>query len=179
MSADLTPLITALGGAIVASIIAVVNGAVASRGKESEELRDLRLKVFPAAWKLTAVVPRWPRAQIVYADLWSLHIALRSWYFEIGGLFLSENSRARYGDVQELLSELLDGRPEGDQTKVDAAYAPAMESCSAFRTSLTEDLATRRSRSVLWAAVLWWRHHRQRLAARARIDAAKAAGKGA
>jgi hypothetical protein len=173
-SAEITPLLTAIGGALVAAVIALVKGAVASRAKESEELRDLRLTAYPVAWKLTSAVPRWPRAQIGYDGLWTLHKALRQWYFETGGLFLSENSRARYGEVQELLDALLKGRPDDDQTNVGDAYTPVMETCSSFRTSLTEDLATRRARSVLWAAVLWWRHRQQRLDATARIDAVKA-----
>ena len=168
----LTPVITGIAGVIVASSIALVRGAIASRGKENEELRTWRLKAYPAVWKLTSTVPRWPRSNATYQELWSLHYALRDWYYNSGGLYLSENARARYGDMQELLDAYLDDRARDDDAPVprpasgmawaQSPYKALMDACSAFRTGLTEDLSTRRSRSILWAAVLWRRHQRQR-----------------
>lgn len=181
----LTPTITAVAGAAVATTVALVNGAIASRAKESEELRSLRLQTYPSVWGLTSEVPRWPRGDPAYRDLWTLHRSLRTWYFSTGGLYLSENARARYGEMQELLDAVLCGRPEDDTTPVrelapvaephkpETVYEALMNTCSAFRTALTEDLATRRTRSIVWATALWLRHRRQRRAARRRIAAAR------
>jgi hypothetical protein len=177
-----TPVIAGIAGIVVASSVAVVKGAIASRGKENEELRTWRLKVYPPVWKLTSTVPRWPQADPTYGDLWRLHLDLRNWYYNSGGLYLSENARARYGEMQELLDAYLDGRDRADETAVshlpsgatakDSPYKALMDTCSAFRTALTEDLSTRRTKSVLWAIVFWWRHRKQRREAKQRLQSA-------
>jgi hypothetical protein len=115
--------------------------------------------------------------------LWSLHYKLREWYYDVGGLYLSENARARYGDMQELLDVYLAPRSPDDDTPVPqpssgkawehSPYKALMESCSAFRTALTEDLATRRSRSILWTIIFWWRHLREGRRAAYRLTSAK------
>ena len=166
-----TPVVTGIAGVLVASSIALVKGAIASRSKENEELRSWRLKAYPVVWKLTSTVPRWPRSNPSYRELWSLHYALRDWYYNTGGLYLSANARARYGDMQELLDTYLGDRARDDDAPVPrpasgtawahSPYKALMDACSAFRTALTEDLATRRSRSILWAIVLWRRHQGQ------------------
>jgi len=178
-----TAVISGVIGVTVASGIAVVKSAISSRSQANEELRSWRLKAYPEVWRLTSFVPRWPRADPTYRDLWIVHRVLRDWYYKTGGLYLSENSRARYGDIQELLDAYLVARASDDDTpREDVAssrvkhhhpYTALMETCSVFRTALTEDLATRRSRSILWAMVFWWRHRRDRARAVQRLEAAK------
>src|SRR5437762_2234740 len=98
MTTDITPLILA-GIALGSSIItAEVNSWLGGRAHTSEELRESRLKAYPSAWLLTAGFSRWPRTTATYADIEGSHRQLRAWYFQDGGLFMSENSRARYGD---------------------------------------------------------------------------------
>jgi len=179
------PVIAALLGALGATLVALINGVLSSRQKVRDELRDIRLEKYPDAWKLTSSVPRWPRADLTYADLRLLHRELKNWYFDVGGLYMSENARARYGDVQGLLEAYLEGRQESDSDAVpgsagasaqggsETVYEAIMETCSAFRTSLTEDLATRRSASFLWAIALAGIHITQHAQAKARINRAK------
>lgn len=182
-ASDISPVLSGIAGLAVASSIALVKGAIASRSKENEELRSWRLKSYPAVWRLTSAVPRWPHSDPAYRDLWSLHYRLREWYYDVGGLYLSENARARYGDMQELLDVYLAPRSRDDATPVPqpasrtawehSPYKALMESFSAFRTALTEDLATRRSRSILWTIIFWWRHLRERRRAASRLASAK------
>jgi hypothetical protein len=179
----LTPVATGVAGIVVASSIALVKGAIASRSKESEELREWRLKAYPDVWKLTSIVPRWPRGDPTYGDLRSVHFAFRDWYYTSGGLYLSEHARARYGDMQELFDAYLERKRPDDETPIlqsssgrfwdHSPYKALMESCSTFRTALTEDLATRRSRSILWAIGFWWRHRQEGRTAARRLAAAK------
>ena len=91
---------------------AFVNGALATRAKVNEEMRKVRLESYPALWKLTAHFSRWPRMTNTYADLEQFHGLFRSWYYDTGGLYLSENARDRYGDTQELMAAHL-GAEEG------------------------------------------------------------------
>jgi hypothetical protein len=184
MDASITTAVIAGIAAIVGGAsVALVQGFVASRGKENEELRNWRLKVYPAVWRLTSIVPRWPQADPTYHDLWDLHLALRKWYYESGGLYLSENARARYGELQELLDAYLHGRDRDDETLVphravgaataDSPYEALMDTGSAFRTALTEDLSTRRTKSVLWAIVFWRRHRKEQSKAKKRLQSAR------
>jgi hypothetical protein len=84
--------------------------------------------------------------------------------------------------MQELLDAYLGGRDRADETPVshlssgtaseDSPYKALMDTCSSFRTALTEDLSTRRTKSVLWAIVFWWRHCKQRREAKQRLQSA-------
>jgi hypothetical protein len=92
-----SPLFIALIGIAGTVLGALVNGALATRAKVNEEMRQLRLNSYPLLWQLTSSFSRWPRVTNTYADLEELHRWFRSWYYEAGGLHLSENSRAATG----------------------------------------------------------------------------------
>ena len=158
---------TAVAGGIATKAFDSWLGA---RSKITEELRKDREPSYRMVWERTEVVSTWPRTDATYADLERLHRYLRSWYYTVGGLYLSENARARYGDVQELIGAHLDyplGELEEDLPP--GAYKDIMETCSAFRTSLTEDLESRRQRSLVWTMQRWRLHRRQRRKARRRL----------
>jgi Toprim-like len=95
-----SPLVIAVIGLAGTILGAVVSGALATRAKVNEEMRQLRLKSYPLLWQLTARFSRWPRMTNTYAELEGFHRSFRSWYYETGGFHLSENSRTRYGEVQ-------------------------------------------------------------------------------
>ena len=178
-----TQFVLALVGIAGAVIGAVVNGALATRAKVNEEIRKLRLESYPPLWRLTSHFSRWPRATNTYEDLEQFHRRFRTWYYETGGLFLSENSRARYGNVQELMATHLgaaDGGampPQHSGRIPDPVYTGMLEACSALRTALTEDLESRRQRSILYRTKLAFRHRRQRKGAATRLAAAKRSAK--
>jgi hypothetical protein len=155
--------LTGLLGLITASVVALVSGSVKSRADVDEGLRAQRLVVYRTLWKSTAAVPRWPRISLTRGGLSTLHRTLRDWYYDEGGLFLSEASRARHGDVQELIAAMLapggdgaDGADGADGEPTDVAtaetYTDLMETVSALRTALAQDLDTRRRKSILEAS---------------------------
>lgn len=174
-----TPLLIALIGIAGTILGALVNGALATRAKINEEMRQLRLSSYPLLWQLTSNFSRWPRMTHTYADLEACHQWFRSWYYEAGGLHLSENSRARYGEVQELMATHLgasEGRPLPAQPGgpiPDTVYSGILEACSALRTALTEDLESRRQRSLLHSIELAARHRKQKAKASERLAKAK------
>jgi hypothetical protein len=178
------PFILALLGIAGTVLGALVNGVLATRATVSEEMRQLRLTSYPLLWQLTANFSRWPRMTKSYADLEEFHRWFRSWYYETGGLHLSDNSRARYGEVQELMAANL-GANEGRDMPAqppgripDEVYSGMMVACSALRTALTEDLESRRQRSMLQSVALWGRHKKQKWKAKKRLAKAKQARKG-
>ena len=73
---------------------------------------------------------------------------LRQWYYGSGGLFMSEGSRDRYGDVQKLVGWLVAGREDSADQVTGREYKYVMDRCSALRTALTQDLETRSSRPM-------------------------------
>jgi hypothetical protein len=155
--------------AIAGSIVgAFVNGALATRAKVNEEMRQLRLSSYPLLWQMTSQFSRWPRMPSTYADLDDLHRWFRSWYYEAGGLHLSENSRTRYGEAQELMAAhlgALESKEISSQSPMpvpDDVYGRLLDSCSALRIALTEDLESRRQRSVLYRIRLAARHWKQK-----------------
>src|SRR3954447_14177305 len=97
-------LITGLAGLVSGLVSAAANTWLANRSKVSEELREQRLKAYPNIWERTAKFSRWPRNDVTNAELAEFERDLRSWYYRIGGLYMSENARHRYGHVQELVS---------------------------------------------------------------------------
>jgi len=159
----------AFGGAT-----AYIQGALSARAKTGEELRERRLEAYPPIWRETSTLSRYPAAEVTWADLKALHLKFRRWYFTTGGLFLSERSRDRYGEVQELLGAYLYQHRQDDPAgSVDPSdYEAIAETCSVFRTAMTEDLATRRQRSFFWALGRWRWHRAKKREARQRINEA-------
>jgi hypothetical protein len=164
-------------GLVSAGVLALLNNWINARAGIDENLRTQRLENYPDLWASTAAVSRWPRSTVHRWNLEDLHRTLRSWYYGKGGLFLSEQARARYGDLQELIAAMVTANDHGAAIDVLApdAYADLMETASALRTALTEDLDTRRRRSALekFRRARW--HTDAAEAAKARISRAKSA----
>ncbi len=170
MSDDLSTAAIAGTAALLTAVVGgLITGAVNARAQAGEDLRAVRLQSYPVIWRLTGLLPAWPPATITLGQLWHLQLQLMKWYFQTGGYHLSENARARYGELQQHLDKLLPAEPPDPSVKVDPeTYEQVRESCSALRTALTEDLESRRARSVLSALRLRIRHSRQRFRAERR-----------
>ena len=167
-------IVTGIIGLLSAGILALINSGISARAGIDENLRPQRLKLYPKLWEASGAVSRWPQLDVTRTSLEGLHGTLRSWYYTEGGLFLSERARARYGDVQKLIAALLIHPGPPANILIRGRYTDLMETASALRTTLTEDLDTRRWKShweklrrALWHA---WAAHR----ARKRIKQAKA-----
>ena len=88
------------------------------------------------------------REACVYADddLQKLTASLRQWYFEKGGLFLSEKSRDSYFALQDAIKKVLDVKGQSGGATVDEeTYENLRKSGSELRTALTRDVGTRKS----------------------------------
>jgi hypothetical protein len=168
------PAIVGAIGVAFGGATAYIQGALSARAKAGEELRDRRLAAYPLVWRETATLSRYPGAEVTWADLKALHVVLRRWYFTTGGLFLSARSRDRYYEVQELLGAYLLVHMQDDSPgSVDSSdYDEIAETCSVFRAAMTEDLETRRQRSLIWTLWRWGWHWAKKREARQRIKAA-------
>lgn len=86
---------------------------------------------------------------------------LRGWYFTSGGLYLSARSRDRYGEMKQLVCAYLDAVDDRARTVPREVYDDLTTTARTFRTALTEDLETRRQRSLWWVVASWRRQHTQ------------------
>jgi hypothetical protein len=113
------------------------------RGSMDTDLRQRRVHAYEPIWERTGLFPRWPRATgITREQLLGLSEWCRGWYFREGGMWLSENARTAYGEMQGAFNRVLQLSGEGILSEQE--YDQLMAACSAFRSQLTEDLLSRR-----------------------------------
>jgi hypothetical protein len=160
---DVDAAVAAIIGVFVGAVGTWVRSALTIREKANEEVRDRRIETYPSVYRLTAPLSLWPPARLNYQELHDINIALRGWYFSGGGLYFSKNSRDRYGELKELICRHLASVQEGgDLAEVlRLTYDDLTETARAFRGALTEDLETRRQRSLWWLTQAWILHKAQ------------------
>jgi hypothetical protein len=160
--ASVVDVLSAASGLAVGAVLATVKYALAQRARLDEDLWSRRLDTYREVWALTSQFSRWPRQKPTSGDVVQLHEQFRRWYYGDGGILMSSRARKRYTHVQEGLAAL--SRLSSDTEKqVDGAdYDDMVEILSGFRTALTEDLESRRKRSIVWAIVGLWADRKDR-----------------
>jgi hypothetical protein len=150
----ITAVIAAAGGSavIVAGLAAWLGKVWADRIAQAQklmqsidlDLREKRVAVYPALWKETALLPKWPRATgVTYEDLRRFSETLRDWYFHTGGMYLSRSTHGNaYSPLQDELASVLETNPTGPVSADD--YERVRKRCSALRTALAGDIESRR-----------------------------------
>jgi hypothetical protein len=149
-----------LGGVFGGVVVAWAQGWIGARVKIDEGLRAKREASYRELWQLTRLLPEWPRADdVTHGKLGELSRAMRDWYFDGGGLYLSQPARDAYGEVQRALQPLLH-KPDG--VIAPAEYDALQELCSRLRRELTTDLLSRERNALSLADNLPWAASNQR-----------------
>jgi hypothetical protein len=149
LAAAMTEVATTVLGGVMGLVGGVVLSLLASRKRlEVEydiELRKQRIEAYRALWKILEPLAYFsPASAVTYAAARDLSKALRSWYFEVGGLFLSEATRNAYFDLQKGLGNVAKQPPEDDSLPVGPQRFERLRGiASTLRTMTTEDVATR------------------------------------
>jgi hypothetical protein len=139
----LTVIISALVGAVVSYLGAVVKNMLDMRTKIDENLRATRIQVYKVLWEKTGLLPQYPRAtDVTYEKLDKLSHEFRDWYFTEGGMFLSAEARRAYGNAQEALVRVTNSGGTGKVSSED--YERVRIECHRLREELTNDLLSRR-----------------------------------
>ena len=114
--------------------------------KYDTDLRDKRITQYLELWKLLQDLAKYARPkQLNYEDLGNLSAPLRQWYFEKGGLFLSDRSRDAYFALQDAIRAVLTVNTEPPGALLsDEVYEPLRIKGSELRTALTQDVGTRK-----------------------------------
>lgn len=135
---------SAVGSAVLAGALTYVTGVLKIRrdlaAKYDADLRHERIAVYKDLWKKLEPLAKYaPGKALTCSDVQKLAVALRAWYFEEGGLYLSEPARQAYFDLQDGLTTVK--KPSDDP--IGDLLAKLMALGSALRTQLTRDVGTR------------------------------------
>ncbi len=114
------------------------------------DLRARRIVAYKELWKHLQPLAKYsPPGPVTHQTLQNLSENLRQWYFEEGGLFLSESSRDSYFALQDEIrglfrnSDQLEGKP-----LAEPIYELVRSKSSALRTALTRDVGTRKGSQI-------------------------------
>jgi hypothetical protein len=145
----MSELVTTVLGAGLGLITGALLALLASRQRLEVEydiaLRKHRIEAYQALWKILEPLAYYsPPSAVTYAVARDLSQALRSWYFEVGGLFLSEGSREAYFDLQKGLGGVIKEPLEDAHVPLGPQRFERLRAvASRLRTASTRDVATR------------------------------------
>lgn len=145
--ADMASVVTSAAiGAVVSYGGAVINNILNTRARVDESLRETRIGVYRDLWKKTELLRKYPRrTDVTYEMLQAFSQQLCDWYFNQGGMFLSEKARKAYQQLQDTVDAVLKPRPKGSIDSEGTDYEKVRDQCSRLRTELTADLLSRRA----------------------------------
>ena len=144
----MTALVASIITAVVAAILAAVGTYVTTRRnlqiQFDASLREMRIAVYKPLWSRLAGLAKYARPEPLSRDE-ALELAetLRDWYFETGGLFLSQETRRDYFALHDAL-EVVPRRTSGETLSVEDDELLRVLS-SRLRTGMTRDVGTRRT----------------------------------
>jgi hypothetical protein len=108
-------IITGLFGIVSGALIAYV-GAVLKFRKDLEaeydkDLRSKRIEGYKELWQQLQLLAKYdlPKPLNIQTSQ-ELTVSMRTWYFEAGGLYLSEDTRAFYFDLKRTIKEIFDSK---------------------------------------------------------------------
>lgn len=119
----MTEALLILGSAVLGALTGILTTSwKARKDLESEydiDLRKDRIEVYRELWKRLEVLAFYAAAPVTYEDASALTRSLREWYFQQGGLFLSEQTREPYFDVQSALQGIVRQERADDGMEVE------------------------------------------------------------
>src|SRR5687768_3027011 len=133
-------------GAVITYVVAILKLRRELEYKYDMDLRDKRLPQYLELWRLLEEVPKYARpSQLTVDDLHKLTASLRQWYFQKGGLFLSDKSRDAYFALQDEIKDALASN-KSPQLEVDEKTYEVLRKAGSFlRAALARDVGTRRA----------------------------------
>ena len=115
-----------------------------------KEIRKERIRTYLKLWQLLVVLARYDRpGPLDAARLEKLSVEMRTWFFEDGGIYLSDRARDSYFALKKKLPLVVEAsRQREGQALEEQEVNQLVEAASLLRAHLTKDLGTRRSPPV-------------------------------
>ena len=140
-------------GIVLAAAVGALSGILTTAWKSRKDLeaqydidlRNRRIEAYGKLWKELQVLADYsPPGRLTPASAKNLSERLRRWYYEEGGFFLSEKTRAPYFNLQVALTELAEKSRTPGYEALDDETAKILRGLSSrLRTSTTRDVSTR------------------------------------
>jgi hypothetical protein len=145
-----TELVTAVAGLISGAILTYFKFRKDLEAEYDRDLRTRRLKVYADLWKHLKLVARYDRPKpLVHSTLSELTVAMRDWYFDCGGLYLSEEARTAYFTLKATIQKVLSNpKYERDQALDSPDITAVLTEASLLRARLSKDVGTRKSSPI-------------------------------
>ena len=114
------------------------------RQKSDPEIKPLRIAAYVDLWKLLKPLAKYDREQLVdRAMLKGVTEAMRDWYFDHGGLFLTAASRIPYFELKEAIRQIIEDAQGANTQLTTADLGRILALASALRSSLAHDIGAR------------------------------------
>jgi hypothetical protein len=144
MSALVASLVTGIVTAVLAALGTYVTTRRNLQIQFDASLRELRIAAYKALWKELEDLAKYGRAEpLSRSQAQQLSISLRTWYFETGGLFLSQETRRDYFALLDGLEVVPRRTNEQILSEEDDEFLRVLG--SRLRTAMTRDVGTRRT----------------------------------
>ncbi len=116
--------------------------------EHDKALLQSRLEVYRDLWKRLKPLARYsPERPITYQIAKDTSEKLRDWYFDVGGIYLSRESRDPYFALKQALQNIIDKKElqQSGEVSLDPIWIrPLHERGKALREVLSNDIGTRR-----------------------------------
>ena len=113
-----------------------------------KQLQESRLAAYITLWAMLEPLARFGREnEVTYAVLLGISTKTRQWYFQTGGIYLTRASADHYTKWKKLMQLVLDDadlKKQPDSSIPDKQRDDIIAAGSTFRTSLSEDIGTKR-----------------------------------
>ena len=138
---------------LVAVVVTAVFGLLANRQKFREDLQakydanihQQRTDVYLPLWQELEVLARYAApGRVTEQGLNELSNTLRHWFFHTGGLFLSDDSRQAYLDLQSAIRRQVGKEAVTDQEVIGEHLKHLQDKASVLRAHLSKDLGSRK-----------------------------------
>lgn len=113
-----------------------------------KQLQEQRLDAYKQLWAMLEPLARYGREKpLTVSVLRGVSDATRTWYFHVGGIYLTVATREPYFRLKALLQELADDATLGespDRPVSEQRLAAVIAAGSDLRTHLSDDIGTKR-----------------------------------
>lgn len=147
-SSLLTGLVSGAITAVITYFVTLSKARLELTIEYDKELRQSRLEAYQKLWKIMKPLARYSAERpITHHIVKQTSEAMRDWYFDAGGIFLSRASRAPYFAFKQEMQAIIDdsGLQEATDAPLEKELIRALhERGSSLRASLSDDIGTRK-----------------------------------